>query len=300
MSAIGVGCANLGRIDEKQARDVIHAAIDHGINFFDVADSYGGIGGAEEILGRAIRGRDRSKLVIATKFSDPMSDNVLIRGGSRRYIIEAVENNLRRLQLDYIDLYQQHVTDPSTPLEESLRALDDLVHQGKIRYFGCSNYRAWQISDAAWTAKTNGLNRYVTTQTFYSLLARGAEREIFAACETHGMGVLPYFPLARGMLSGEVRRGDKTDRPPATMLPAFARIFPNDQNFDVVERLEAYAQGKGRTLLELALAWLVSQPVISCIIAGATTTEHIRNNVDALGWHLSPEEIAEVDKLSTR
>ncbi len=302
VSIVGIGCNNFGmRIDAGQTREVVHAAIDQGINFFDSADIYGGRGKSEEYLGQAIKGKDRSQLVIATKFANPMGEGDLMKGASRRYIMNAVEDSLRRLDTDYIDLYQQHVPDAQTPIEETLRALDDLVRQGKVRYLGNSNFTGWQIADADWTAKHEGLNRFVCAQNLYSLLDRRLEREVVPACERFGLGILPYFPLASGMLTGKYKRGEApAEGTRMAAMGARAQAAMSDENFDVVEKLTAFAERRGHTILDLAMSWLATQPVISSVIAGATSPAQVESNASAASWRLTAEEMAEVDEISKR
>lgn len=302
VSVVGIGCNNFGRrCDEATTASVVDAAIDAGINFFDTADVYGPRGLSEEFLGKALKGKDRSQLIIATKFAMQMGEGDLMRGASRRYIMNAVEDSLRRLNTDYIDLYQQHSPDADTPIEETLRALDDLIRDGKVRYIGNSNFTGWQIADADWTARANGLNRFATAQNLYSLLDRRIEREVVPACEEFGVGILPYFPLASGMLTGKYSRG--SEPPEGTRLAAWgdrAKAALSDQNFDIVEKLEDFAKQNGHTLLELAMSWLASKPYISSVIAGATSPEQAVSNAEAAGWKLDDEEMAAVNELSKR
>lgn len=301
VSVAGIGCNNFGmRCDAARSAAVVHAALDQGINFFDTADVYGGAR-SEEILGQAIAGRDRTDILIATKFAMPMGEGPLKKGASRQYVCSAVEASLRRLKTDYIDLYQQHAPDPSTPVEETLRALDDLVRAGKVRYFGNSNFSGWQIADADWTARHHGLNRYVTAQNHYNLLDRRIEKEVLPACRQFGLGLLPYFPLASGLLTGKYQRGKAA--PEGTRLANFGergKAALSDQNFDVVEALDAFARDRGHTLLELALSWLASQPEVSSVIAGATRPEQVAANAQAVGWQLSKEEMKTLSELTRR
>lgn len=301
VSVAGIGCNNFGmRCDAARSAAVVHAALDQGINFFDTADVYGGAR-SEEILGQAIAGRDRTDILIATKFAMPMGEGPLKKGASRQYVCSAVEASLRRLNTDYIDLYQQHAPDPSTPVEETLRALDDLVRAGKVRYFGNSNFSGWQIADADWTARHHGLNRYVTAQNHYNLLDRRIEKEVLPACRQFGLGLLPYFPLASGLLTGKYQRGKAA--PEGTRLANFGergKAALSDQNFDVVEALDAFARDRGHTLLELALSWLASQPEVSSVIAGATRPEQVAANAQAVGWQLSKEEMKTLSELTRR
>ncbi len=302
VSVVGVGCNNFGRrCDAATSAEVVNEALERGVNFFDTADVYGGDGASEEFLGQAIRGRDRTQIVVATKFSGPMGEGGLMRGASRRHIFNAVEASLRRLGTDYIDLYQQHGPDPNTPVEETLRALDDLVRSGKVRYIGCSNYVGWQVADAHWTSQHHGLHGFVSAQNLYSLIDRRVERELIPSCQRFGLAVLPYFPLASGLLTGKYRRGEA----PASgtrlaQMGERGQAALSAQNFDLVDKLADFAQTHGHTLLELAMSWLARKPYIGCVIAGATSAEQVRQNVAAAEWHLTEAQIQEVDALSKR
>ncbi|MDH5737971.1 MAG: aldo/keto reductase [Gammaproteobacteria bacterium] len=302
VSIVGIGCNNFGRrCDQAATTAVVNAAIEHGVNFFDTADIYGPGGLSEEYLGQALKQHDRQAIVIASKFANPMGEGDLMRGASRRYILSAVEKSLKRLGTDYIDLYQQHVPDPFTPIEETLRALDDLITQGKVRYIGHSNFSGWQIAEADWVARSNGLNRFVTAQNLYSLLDRRVEREVMPACDQYGIGILPYFPLASGLLTGKYTRGQAA--PEGTRLAAWGergQSALSEANFDVVEKLTAFANERDHSILELAMSWLATMPVISSVIAGATSPEQVSQNVNAAQWRLTAEEMAEVASLSKR
>jgi aryl-alcohol dehydrogenase-like predicted oxidoreductase len=299
VSEVGLGCNNFGmRIDQEATNAVVGAAIDAGINFFDTADVYGGQGKSEEMLGKALNGK-RGQIVLATKFAMQMGQGPFKSGGSRRYIMSAVEDSLRRLGTDYIDLYQMHRPDPETPIEETLSALDDLVTQGKVRYIGNSNYAGWQIADADWTARTEHLTRFVSAQNQYSLLERKLEFEVTPACERFGLGVLPFFPLASGLLTGKYHRGEAP--PEGTRLAAWGARGAqalNDKNFDKLEALSGWAEERGHTLLELAFAWLLGHPVVSSVIAGATKPEQVNANAATAAWKLTPQEVEEVGKLA--
>lgn len=292
VSEIGLGCNNFGmRIDETETAQVVNAALDAGITLFDTADIYGGTR-SEEYLGKAL-GRRRHEVVLATKFGMPVGGDARKSGGSRRWIMQAVEDSLRRLGTDYIDLYQHHQPDPETPVDETLRALDDLVTQGKVRYIGNSNYSGWQIADADWTAA--GQTRFVSAQNLYSLLERKSAFEVLPACEHFGLGFLPFFPLASGLLSGKYRRGEPP--PEGTRLEAWGargQAALNEKNFAAVESLTAWAEARGHTILELAFAWLLGHSVVSSVIAGATSPDQVRANAAAAEWRLTPEEVAEV------
>jgi aryl-alcohol dehydrogenase-like predicted oxidoreductase len=293
VSVAGLGCNNFGgRIDEDATNAVVAAALDAGITLFDTADVYGG-SQSEVLLGRAL-GTHRDDVVIATKFAMPMGEGPYSSGGSRRYVLRAAEASLRRLGTDYIDLYQMHGPDPATPIEETLDALNDLVHQGKVRYLGSSNFSGWQIADADWTARTRGFARFVSAQNEWSLLHRGVEREVVPACRRFGASLLPYFPLAGGALTGKYRRGEA---PPPGSRHAGERgaHWLTDQNFTIIEALEKVAGELGHTLNELAHAWLASQKVVCSVIAGATRPEQVRENVAAVGWKLTRDEQQAVD-----
>jgi aryl-alcohol dehydrogenase-like predicted oxidoreductase len=299
VSAIGLGCNNFGgRIDEAATKAVIHKALDLGITLFDTADVYGEHGGSEEAMGRVL-GDDRKRIVLATKFAAPMDDSGEKQGGSRRYIMTAVEDSLRRLKTDWIDLYQMHRPDPRTPIEETLRALDDLIRQGKVRYIGCSNFPAWEMTEAAWTARTAGLNGFVSCQDEFSLVHRAPEAELLPAARKLGLGLLPYFPLASGLLTGKYRRN--------TPLPAgtrFARIdrladrYLTERNWEIAEKLGDFAEAHGRTMLELAFSWLLAQKPVASVIAGATRPEQLEQNVKAGDWALTGAELAEIDRVA--
>ena len=297
VSIIGLGCNNFGmRIDQAQTRMVVDAALDCGVNFFDTADIYGG-SKSEVFLGEALKGR-RDRAVLATKFANPMGEGAYLRGGARRYIVKAVEDSLKRLHTDHIDLYQMHVPDADTPIDETLRALDDLVRSGKGLYIGNSNFSGWQIADADWTARTGGLERFVSAQNNFSLLERGVEREVLPACERFGLGLLPFFPLASGFLTGKYQRGEPPRQ--GTRLAAWGArgaAALSDRNFDRLEALEAWAEQRGRRILDLAFAWLLGHPAVSSVIAGATTPEQVQANARCAEWILTPEEVVEVRAL---
>jgi aryl-alcohol dehydrogenase-like predicted oxidoreductase len=297
VSEIGLGCNNFGmRIDQAGTQAVIDAALEHGVTFFDTADVYGGQGKSEEMMGVAMKGK-RQQIVLATKFAMPMGPGK--QGGSRRYIMDAVEASLKRLQTDYIDLYQMHRFDADTPLDETLDALDDLVTQGKVRYIGNSNYTGWQIADADWIARNAHQNRFISAQNHYNLLERNVEHEVTPSCERFGLGVLPFFPLASGLLTGKYTRGEAP--PEGTRLAAWgprgAQAL-SDKNFDKLEALSGWASERGHNMLELAFAWLLGHPVVSSVIAGATKPEQVAANAATASWKLTPDEVAEVTKLA--
>ena len=299
VSVVGLGGNNFGgRIDFAASERVVHAAIDLGINLIDTADSYGNKGGSEEWLGR-ILGDKRKKVVLATKFGLPMDDAGTLKGASRRYIMHAVEASLTRLRTDWIDLYQLHRPDPLTPIEETLRALDDLVREGKVRSIGCSNLSAQQVGEAQDTARRHGLTAFVSCQDEYSLLVRDIERELIPAAKVHGMGLLPYFPLASGLLTGKYKRS--APLPQGSRLSKNARHaeeFITERNWHVIGELETFAGQRGRTLLELAFSWLLHDEVVASVIAGATSQAQVEQNIRAAQWTLSAEEVAEIDRIT--
>lgn len=297
VSVVGLGCNNFGgRIDLEASRLVIDKAIDLGITLFDTADVYGNRGGSETIIGEVL-GERRKDIVLATKFRAGMDDSGKLSGASRRYIMSAVEASLTRLRTDWIDLYQLHSPDSKTPLEETLRALDDLIHQGKVRYIGCSNLPAWEVADAHWISKTGGLNRFISCQDEYSLLVRDVEAELVPATKAYGMGILPYFPLASGMLTGKYKRDVMPEGARLTTTPRLADRYMNEKNWGIVERLEAFASERGHTMLELSFSWLAAQPTVSSVIAGATKPGQVEQNVTAADWELSASELEEIGKI---
>ncbi len=298
---VGVGCINFGgKSDQAESQAVVNKALDLGVTFFDTANVYGSQGMSEEYLGKAL-GSQRKDVMIATKFSGPMSDNPYDRGGSRHNIMRAVEASLKRLNTDYIDLYQMHGPDQATPIDETLRALDDLVRQGKVRYIGSSNYAGWLLVNAQWTAHTNNLTPFASAQNRYSVLNRTLEKELVPAAEQHGVGILPFFPLESGMLTGKYERGQT---PPTGSRMAFgiwetrASAFLNDRHFDMVDQLTPLCEKHGHSLLDLAMGWLAAKPYISCIIAGVTTPEQLEQNVAAAAWRPSPEEAEAIDEIT--
>jgi aryl-alcohol dehydrogenase-like predicted oxidoreductase len=301
VSVVGLGCNNFGgRMEFAATQRVVDRALDIGITLFDTADAYGdpNKGGSEEALG-AILGERRKRIVLATKFGLPMADDAPRDRGSRRYIMQALEASLKRLRTDWIDLYQYHRPDGVTPFEETLRALDDLVREGKVRAIGCSNMTAAQIDEAQACARANGLTAFVSTQEQYSVLVRGIEQDLLPAAERHGLALLPYFPLASGLLTGKYRRG--TPAPEGSRLAYSQRHmsrFGNARYLDAVEELDTFCKARGRTLLELAFGWLLARPSIPSVIAGATRPEQLDQNVAAAGWALSPEELAEVNRIT--
>jgi aryl-alcohol dehydrogenase-like predicted oxidoreductase len=298
VSMVGLGCNNFGaRIDLEATRRVVDHALDLGITLFDTADIYGNKGGSETLLGEVLGGR-RSRIVLATKFGMQMEEPEK-RGGSRRYIMFEIEDSLRRLKTDWIDLYQLHQPDPLTPIAETLRALDDLVRQGKVRYIGCSNLPAWQVVEAQWTSRDLGLNRFISCQDEYSLLARQIDRELVPAIQAYGLGLLPFFPLASGALTGKYR--------PNEPMPAGARLTSNTAQAEKyltgnsrakLDRLSEFSAERGHSLLELAFSWLLARPGVASVIAGATKPEQLDQNISAVNWSLTLEELAEVDRIT--
>ena len=298
VSVVGLGCNNFGgRLDQERTTAVVNAAIEAGINFFDTADVYGGTK-SEEFVGRALGARRRS-VIVATKFGIPLDDQR--KGGARpEYIRRAVEDSLKRLGSDYIDLYQLHRPDPEVPIADTLGALDELKRAGKVREIGCSNFSVEQIREAEGAVKP-GAARFVSVQNEYSLLKRDPERGVLAECAARGIGFLPYFPLASGLLTGKYAR---TAAPP----PASARLadasapmgtrFRSDRNVQIAEELGRFASGRGHSLLELAFSWLLAQPAVSSVIAGATSPEQIRANAAAAAWRLSSDELGQIDRLA--
>jgi aryl-alcohol dehydrogenase-like predicted oxidoreductase len=300
VSVVGLGCNNFGgmiqSLDLEGSRKVIHAALDAGITLFDTSDSYGVASGSEKTLGEVLGDR-RKDIVLATKFSSPLNREVSTRyNGSRGYIMKAVEDSLRRLKTDYIDLYQYHFPDPHTPIEETLRALDDLVRQGKVRYLGCSNLAAWQLVDASWTSKHLNLERLLSTQTEYSLLARTAEKDLFPAMQAARMTLLPYFPLASGLLTGKYRKGQPLPANTRMSMTYFKGGLTEDK-LDIIERLIAFSEARGRSILELAFSGLLSRPVVSSVIAGATKPEQVTANAKSADWELSSDDKVELDDI---
>ena len=299
VSAVGLGCNNFGRrCDPQQAAAVVAKALEVGVTLFVTADIYGPRGLSEEYLGKALQGH-RREAVIATKFVGPMGEGPLWGGASRRYIFEAADASLRRLGTDYIDLYQIHFPDVRTPIEETLRALDDLSRAGKIRYYGCSNFAGWQVVEAQWTARTNHFAPLVSAQNQYNLLDRRIERELVPAANAYGLGILPYFPLANGFLSGKYRPGQPAPEGTRLATGMGERVL-TEANYAVLAKLEELAQARGHTVLELAIGWLASQPHVASVIAGATKPQQIEQNVQAAGWHLTADELAEVDRITQR
>ena len=303
VSVVGIGCNNFGRkLDLDGTRAVVDAAFDAGITLFDTADIYGTPhGSSEECLGAALQGR-RDEIVLATKFGMDMEGlNGADRGarGSRSYIVRAVEASLRRLGTDYIDLYQIHTPDEATPIEETLSALDDLVRSGKVRYLGNSNFAGWQIADADWTARAAGHTPFISAQNQYSLLHREVEDEVVPACERFGLGLLPFFPLDSGLLSGKYQRGATPPEGTRLALERYQRWL-DGADWDTIEALTAYGKERGHSLLDVAIAGLAAQPAVTSVIAGATTPDQVKANAAAGQWRLTAEDVAALDQILTR
>jgi aryl-alcohol dehydrogenase-like predicted oxidoreductase len=298
LSVLGLGCNNFGmKIEADEAAAVVGAALDAGITHFDSAETYG-MGRSEEMLGAAL-GKRRGEAIIATKFGSPGTKGTVGARGSRSNVIRACEGSLRRLGTDYIDLYYLHRPDPYTPIEETLDALSDLVHQGKVRYIGNSAMPGWQLTDAEHTSRVGRYQRFVGAQIEWSLLVRDVEKEMVPSARHFGLGIVPYFPLASGLLTGKYHRGEAF--PEGSRFAAIPRMasFASDDNFALVERLTAVAHASDRSILELALCWLLSQEGVTSVIAGATTPEQVTANVAASGWRLDADELAAVDAVLT-
>lgn len=296
-SAIGVGCFPFGGyVDQPTTCAVVDQALDLGINYFDTANSYG-IGKSEEALGTALQGGKRQQALIATKFGNRTGDGPNDIGASRMATIRACEDSLRRLKTDYIDLYQLHWPDHETPIEETLRALDDLVRCGKVRYIGASNMFAWELCEAHFTAEKYGLGKFVSAQDHYNLLYRDIEKRFEPFCVKYGIGMTHYFPLAAGMLTGVHQRGaivagSRQDKNPNTAA------WQSDRNWSVTEKLQAFAQQRGWTLAQMALAWLLARPATFTVIAGADKPQHLVDNVKALEIRFTPEDLVEIDRIT--
>jgi aryl-alcohol dehydrogenase-like predicted oxidoreductase len=298
VSVVGLGCNNFGgRVDLAGTRAVVDAALDAGVEFLDTADIYGGKGGSEELLGKVLEGR-RERVVLATKWGMDMGDALpAIPRGSREYIVQAIEGSLRRLRTDWIDLYQYHQPDGRTPIAETLETLDDLVKDGKVRYVGCSNFTAEQLDEAQQVARERNLTAFVSLQNEYSLLKRGLEADVVPACERHGVGVLPFFPLASGLLTGKYRRGE--DAPEGTRLHGRGQVA-DDETFDRIEAAQRFAEERGLSMIDVAVGGLAAQKQVASVIAGATKPEQVEANARAVRWTPSEGELAELDRIFPR
>jgi len=302
VSVVGVGCnAFSRRVDLDGVREILSAARDTGVTLLDTADIYGAPpGGSEELLGQALRGQ-RDEFVLATKFGmDMQGANGADHGvrASRRYVRRAVEASLRRLQTDHIDLYQLHTPDETTPVEETLSVLTDLVREGKIGYLGCSNVAGWQVADADWTSRSAGLERFVSVQNRYSLLDRTIEDEVVPACETFGLGVLPFFPLEYGLLTGKYRRGSAAPQGSRAQLDPSRAQWLETADWDRIEALESYAAARGVEILDVAIGGLAAQPAVASIISGATSGDQVRRNAAALAWEPTEADLVELDEIT--
>lgn len=297
VSALGLGGNNFGmRVDERGTQRIIHQALDLGINFIDTANVYGRTR-SEEFIGKALKGK-RSQALIATKFGREMGKEPNTSGASRKHIMDQIEASLRRLDTDAIDLYQLHIHDPETPIEETLRALDDLIRQGKVRYIGCSGVTALQACEAVWTSRMLNLNAFVSVQPHYSLLQRDVEKELVPFCRAYGLGIIPYFPLESGFLTGKYRPGAPiAEGTRLASMRSFQRLL-TEKNFAILQRLEHFAAQRTRQVGELAIAWLLANPTVSTVIAGATRPEQVVANAGVLDWRLSLEELKEIDEIT--
>lgn len=297
VSVIGLGTNRFGsdRVSQREVNEIIDVALDAGINFIDTADIYTK-GRSEETLGEALRGR-WDRVVLATKFRSSTGGGPNDQGASRYHLMNAVEASLRRLQSDHVDLYYVHSWDDTTPIAETLRGLDDLVRQGKVRYVGASNFASWQLAHANLSAEVRGWAPFVVLQSHYHMLERGVEREALPYCQAHGVGFVPYFPLAGGFLTGKYKRSQPA--PPGSRGESnrYVQGYMTDANYDIVEHLTAWANERGREMNELAHAWLLAQPQVCSVISGATRAAHVQSNARAADWHLSADEAAEVDQV---
>ena len=301
VSVVGLGCNNFGRrCDQAATTAVVEKALDSGVTLFDTADVYGPRGLSEEFLGVALKGK-RREAIVATKFMGPMGEGTLWSGASRRYIFDAIDASLKRLDTDYVDLYQIHFPDVNTPIAETMRALDEVVRSGRARYVGCSNFAGWQVVEAQWVARSGHFSEFVSAQNQYNLLDRRIERELVPAADAYGLGVLPYFPLASGFLTGKYKQGEAP--PEGTRLAAgggMADRVLNEGNFETLQKLQSFAESAGHNMLELAIGWLASQPHVSSVFSGATKPEQVEQNVAAGEWKLNAEEMAKVNEITRR
>jgi aryl-alcohol dehydrogenase-like predicted oxidoreductase len=296
VSAIGLGTNQFGgKVDQGGVNEIVAAALDLGINFIDTADVYQG-GRSEETLGVALKGHWHS-VILATKVFNSTGEGPNDRGASRYHIMNGVEASLRRLQSDHIDLYQIHRWDANTPIDETLRALDDLVRSGKVRYVGASNFAAWQLARSNLLAELRGWASFVTIQPHYHMFERSVEQELVPYCNAHHVGILPYFPLAGGFLIGKYRRGQPAPSGSRGESSAYVQKYMTDANYTKVERLAAWAQARDHTMGELAHAWLLAQPRVSSVISGATRVEQVQQNAAAAAWRLTADELAEVNAV---
>ena len=295
---ITLGALNFGFFcDETKSIETIRAAIDHGVNCIDTAPTYGGMKGKSEVItGKAVKGI-RDKVILATKFgTDPATGRNSIKGGgTRNYILEAVENSLRSLDTDYIDLYQMHFPDAETPIEETLRALEDLIQSGKVRHIGASNFDADQLSESVKISNENDLNQFVSIQTRYSMLTRYMEDDLLPECRDNNVSILPYFPLESGFLSGKVKRGE--DPKKGTRLALWKGAFTSEEWFNLIDEVEVFGKEINRSLLEISLAWVAKREMVSSVLVGATSAEQMIQNIEAISWEMSDEEMEKIDQI---
>lgn len=299
VSAVGLGGNTFGRYaDEAQTARIVHAAIASGVNIIDTADIYNQ-GRSEEFVGSALAGR-RGDMLIATKVGMAAGPGPNQIGASRQRIMDGVHAGLKRLQTDYIDLFQIHRADPTTPIEETMRALDDLVKQGKVRYIGASNYTAWELTESIWASRTHSLAEYATIQPAYNLLDRSIDRELVPMCEKYGVGIIPYSPLAGGFLTGKYRKDAPIQEGTRGYNNAMFGRTMSERNFAVLEKLEAFASAREHGVGELAMAWLLARPMVCSVIAGATRPEQVEENAASINWKLTAAEMAELDEITKR
>lgn len=296
VSAIGLGTNQFGgKVDFETAKNILHAALDAGVNFIDTADTYQG-GRSEETIGKALAGL-QGETLIATKVRHRLSEAPNNAGASRQHILTGVENSLRRLGREWIDLYQIHSWDDETPIDETLRALEDLLRSGKVRYIGASNFSAWQLTWSNALAEFKGWTQFVSIQPHYHMLERGIEQELIPACQYFDIGILPYFPLAGGFLTGKYQRGEAPPKGSRGETSAYVQRYMNPENYDKIEKLSAWAKANGHTLNELAHAWLLGQPQVSSVISGATKVEHVQANAQAGDWELTSEDLSKIQMI---
>ncbi len=297
ISAVGLGCNPFGNeVDQPTAKAIVDAALDEGVTYFDTADTYFG-GRSEELLGEALKGR-RQEALIATKFGNRLGQGPNDTGASRKHILESCDASLRRLQTDYIDVYQIHTPDRGTPIEETMRALDDLVRSGKVRYIGCSNFFEWEVSEAQWQARTRGLTEFVSCQDFYNMVYRDIERRMEPFCVKSGLGMIPYFPLAGGLLGGAFQRNVEPEPGSRAAIRPTFKAWDTDRNWTVQEQLRDFAAERGWALPQMAIAWLLTRPMMATVIAGADRPEHIRENVKAMDVEFSEADLQKIDEIT--
>jgi len=296
VSLVGLGCNQIGgKVDIATTEAIVNKCVDVGITFFDTADMYSG-GKSEQYLAPALKPHRRN-IVVATKSANPMAEGPYWGGASRKYLMDAVDDCLRRLDTDYIDLYQMHRWDAATPIEETLRALEDMVRSGKVRYIGNSNYAGWQVATAAAAAKAEHLEPFVSAQNQYNLLQRDIERELIPACAASGVGIIPFSPLSGGFLTGKYRPGEPPPEGARLSGGAMASRILTDKNYESLGRLEKFAEERGHTMTELAMSWLAAQPLVGSVISGATRPEQVEENARAVEWKLSTDDLAEIDSI---